>query len=365
MEIRTISDQKKWNNWAHENNAPFSQSWEWGEILLSEGKLVERLAVVEGEEILAQAQVVVNPLVFGWKYGFCGMGPVWGKNNESRILNQGYGELVNFFKKSDCIFLRIEPPSVIHDSKFKILKSKDINPRATNILDLNKTEDELLVGMHEKTRYNIRLAGKKGLTISTEKNYEEFMRLMRETGGRDDFRLHLEGHYKAMFASDFTKQVSAIHEGRIIATALVISFGETFTYVYGASDYKQRALMAPQFLQWEMIKMAKIEGCKKYDFFGIAPSCHSDPALAGVESLDTGERDSFDANLRTGSSVATLTQDDRCEYMYDPKHQYAGVTRFKLGFGGEVVEKPGTFDLVIARGRYFIYGLMRRARRLF
>ena len=86
--------------------------------------------------------------------------------------------------------------------------------------------------------------------------------------------------------------------------------------------------MAPHLLQWEAIKLAKKEGCKYYDLFGIAPRINNE-----------GEK-----------------------HEYDKRHMYAGVTRFKLGFGGMPVEYPGTFDIKIRR--YFLYNLLRKFRRL-
>ena len=335
MKIRTITSSQQWDLWLKNNSQhhSFTQSWAWGDVLLAEGKRVERLAVAEGEEILAQAQIVYSPLIFGWQYAFCPQGPIFdelrSKNYELRI----YETITNYLKEKNAIFLRVEPASIIHDSKFIIQKTIDINPPATLILDLGKTEEELLAGMHQKTRYNIHLAEKKNLTINQEKNLEVFWELMNKTGSRDKFGLHRKTHYEKVLESPMVYQLTAYENKRPVACAVFARFGDSFTYLYGASDYEHRNLMAPYLLQWQGIRIGKNAGCRWYDFFGVAPQLRS----------------------------ATLGQAD---YEYDARHQYAGVTRFKLGFGGAPQQSAGTLDVVIDRKKYKVYNFLRKLRRL-
>ena len=327
METKLIQDKNQWNSWLIANNSSFTQSWEWGEILLSEGKRVERLAVVDGGEVLAQAHVIYTNIPFGWRYAFCPKGPV--ESSKFKVQSyKVYEQLAKYFKNKNCIFLRVEPASIIHDSKFIIQKTIDINPPATLILDLRKTEAELLAGMHQKTRYNINLAQKKGIRVEEKKDVEVFWSLMNETGRRDNFKLHDRGHYEKVLASPLTKQLIAYFENKPIACCVFAGFGDTFTYLYGASSYESRNLMAPYMLQWEGAKTGKRLGYKKYDFFGVAPKIN-----------------------------------DGAEYEYDPKHQYAGVTRFKLGFGGKPYQAPGTLDIVIDNTKYKLYNLLRKLSR--
>ena len=275
-----------------------------------------------------------------------------------------YTEFTKYLKKNNFIFFRVEPSFVNLKSKILNHKSSDVNPRATIILDLQKTEDELLAAMHEKTRYNIRLASKKDLKIVRLKDLNVLMSLMKKTGERDKFRLHSENHYKQVLSSpsvcqlsveiettDYGLQTTAVNGGDSvvrspsavdhpsIATAVFVGFGDTFTYLFGASDYEYRNLMAPYLLQWEGIKLGKRLGYKFYDFFGIAPP------KAEIRNPNN--------EIRNDNS-----------YSYDLKHQYAGVTRFKMGFGGMVKESPGTFDLVVSPIKYKIYKIARLARRL-
>ncbi len=327
MKILNIANQDQWDGWLKNNSQhnPFTQSWAWGDILLAEGKKVERLAVVDGEKVLAQAQVVYSDLPLGWQYAFCPKGPVFEKSEIRNPKSEIYGCFLDYLKNKNCIFFRVEPENIQYPIS-NIKKSVDINPSATLILNLEKKEEELLAGMHQKTRYNIHLAEKKELKISSEKNLEVFWLLMNQTGARDKFKLHAKNHYSRVLNSPLIFQLAAYFNNTPVATAVFAKFGNMFTYLYGASDYAHRDLMATYLLQWEGMKMGKSSGCQWYDFFGVAP-------------------------LTDGN--------------YDQRHQYAGVTRFKLGFGGMPHQAPGTFDLVIDYKKYQIYNLLRKIRRIF
>jgi lipid II:glycine glycyltransferase (peptidoglycan interpeptide bridge formation enzyme) len=340
MEIKIINNQKEWDGWLSQNQQAgiFPQSWFWGEILQEEGKNIERLAIVENEETIAQAQVVYHNLPFGWKYAFCPKGYILKISKQFLIFNESiYQAITEYLKNKKCIFFRFEPNNVkylMHDTK----KTININPRATVVLDLSKTEEELLGGMHQKTRYNIKLAEKKDLRVENKKDLESFVSLSQKTGARDGFKLHDQKHYNLVISSSTTYQLNILKQNKLLAIGIFIACGDTFTYLYGASDYQYRQFMAPYLLQWEGIKLAKQMGYKFYDFFGIAPSL----------------------SLKHKNTRA-LKQDN---YEYDKKHQYAGITRFKIGFGGIIKESPGTFDIVLLSFNYNIYKILRKINRL-
>jgi len=319
------------NSWLKESclRPPFSQSFEWEEILSREEKNLERLVVMNENEPVAMALVEYHKLPFGWQYAFCPKGPAFSKKLKVKSEKQDiYSVLLDYLRNKKCIFFRMEP----QDAPDGAEKVYDFNPRATLILDLNKIPDNLLGTMHQKTRYNINLAQKKNLRVSDDKNADLFMNLMRRTAKRDKFRLHEERHYHEIIFSPLSHQLTIFFENKPIATAVFIGFGDTFTYVFGASDYEYRSLMAPYLIQWEGIKMGQRYGYKFYDFFGVAPM---------------------------------ISKQEGSDYVFDSKHQYAGVTRFKQGFGGEYFETPGTYDLVITPWKYKIYGWLRALRRFF
>jgi len=320
--ILQINDKNRFQEAALALNAPFTHAWQWGEILIAEGKVIERLAIEDNGKIIAIASVIYTPLIAGLKYAFCPKGPVGNLNKENLKV------FLNYLKNKKMAFWRIESAEKIED--VSMIKSLDINPPHTMILDLQKSEEDILATMHNKTRYNINLSLKKNLAVKNEKNLPVFWELMKKTSERDGFRLHEAAHYKAILESDFSIQLTVYSHDKAIATMVLVGFGDTFTYLFGASDHEYRSLMAPYLLQWSAMKLAKERGYKFYDFFGVAPN---------ISNSD--------------------------EYEYDNTHQYGGVSRFKGGFGARYVEAPGTYDVVINNFRYQLYIYLRKLRRLF
>ncbi len=336
MVIEVATDHEKWNFFLKQNprDGLFLQSWEWGELLIQTGQQVKRLQVIEDGSVVAQVQLVAKKLPFGWSYAMAGKGPVF-SYKVSSIWYRVYDLLTEHLKEKGVVFIRIEPQYQIQNTKYKIHTVIDINPPATLVLDITPDESQLLANMHEKTRYNIRLAEKKGLRVTEEKNFEIFWSLLQKTGERDDFALHSKESYEKIMASDAVRQIIVWSGETPVATAGLIGFHDTMYYLYGASDHMYRNLMGPHLMQWKAIKLARKLGCKKYDFFGISPSIKE----SGIRNQELGG------------------------YEYDHNHRYAGVTRFKLGFGGQVHEEPGTFDLILSPWRYRVYMLIKKIRR--
>lgn len=304
---------KNKENWGQADS--FAQDWEWGEVLRAEGQEVERLLIKEGETV-AKAQIVYKTLPFGWRYTWCAKGPEI-KNSDVNV----YNALVDYLGKKKCVFLRFEPSEL--PAKLKLSKSRDISPKATAILDLTKSEEELLAGMKKNTRYSIRFAEKQNLVLKNESNLEVFWKLLNQTAVRDKFTTHPKEHYQHILAHSQVWQLTAYKDNAPVASAIFIGSGDTVTYLFAASDYSQHQLLAPYLIQWEAIKTAKRSGYKKYDFFGIAP----------------GE-------MKGG------------EYVYNRNHHYAGITKFKLGFGGTLKIWPGTFDIILDKKKYLVYKIL-------
>lgn len=219
-------------------------------------------------------------------------------------------------KDKTAIFVRFEPNAA--DWAGKGIKTIPIQPAKTIVLDLTKSETDLLSSMHQKTRYNIRLAAKKGVVIKTDNSrIDDFLRLMNQTTERDNFFAHEAGYYRTMasFDPNFIKLILAEYEGQVIAAGLFCFCEPTAIYMHGASANEFRNTMAPYLLQWEAIRQAKSGGFKYYDFYGI------------------------DAQ------------------------KWPGVTRFKEGFGGTEINYAGTFDLVLQPFWYFVYKMLRLIRR--
>ena len=243
-----------------------------------------------------------------------------------KVLFFLFKEIEKIAKKEKAVFLRFEPgiKYPLSNIQYPIARTINVQPAKTIILDLAKTEEELLRAMHQKTRYNIRLAERKGVKIrivdssNFAPDFEKFWEIMEETVRRDTFRLHSKEHYRGMLQinNDFVKLLIAEYEGKIIAGNILTFFGDTATYVHGASGNEFRNLMAPYALQWQTIKSARKKGFKYYDFYGV------------------------------------------------DEDKWPGVTRFKKGFGGEEISYPGTFDFILNKKWYRLYNFIRSVRRL-
>lgn len=266
-------------------------------------------------------------------------GPVFDLENTKagRFLIEKVCEVL---KKEGGLFWRIDPYLKNGDESFfekiniKSLKAtQNYQPESTLEKDLTKTEIELLSEMKRKGRYNIKLAAKKGVEIEiiengefTKKDLDDFYKLSNETTSRDKFSGHSKIYYEN-FLRMLKKQAVlffATYEGVRIATAISTFYGDRSIYYFGAStsNSQYRKLMAPYLLQWEMMKYAKEKKCKTYDFLGIAPE---------------------DA---TGGFLKN--------------HAYAGITEFKLKFGGYRKNYLSGREFVFSSIWYKIYQLIKR-----
>jgi lipid II:glycine glycyltransferase (peptidoglycan interpeptide bridge formation enzyme) len=319
MKIITDRNESEWNIWLKENGSQFLQSWEWGEILQSEDEEVEHLEIEDNGTIINQLLLVWKKMPYGMKYVFSPKSPVGYDKDVLRLIS-------GYLKEKKAAFWRMEPDRAVEGIRLE--KTIDLNPAVTLILDLTQNEDAILAQMKKNTRYSVRTAQTKELEISLEKDLESFWELLEKTASRDGFKTHSKKHYRAILESEISYQITAKKDGKPVASAIFVGFGDTMTYLFAASDHEKRDLLAPYLIQWEAIKLAKKLGFKKYDFFGIAPG-----------------------DLKDGN------------YNWDEKHHYSGITRFKIGFGGEIVQTPGTFDLVFNPIKYQAYGLARKIRR--
>ncbi len=310
-------DRQKWNDFVLKHgprSGRFLQSWEWGEFQKAVGEHVEYRQLEEGGEVTAQTLWLRRHLpVFG-EYWYAPRGP---------IAQSMSGETLQKLTDKGPFFLRVDPEK-LDDLSAK--KSINLQPAVTNILDLSKSEEELLAGMHHKTRYNIRLATRKGVHVTlAETKLDDVWSLFEQTGSRGGFRLHPRGYYEKQLETLSGGEccaflASAYYENHPIATTVMIDFGDTRTYVHGASEREHRKLMAPALLHWELIRDAKHKGLKWYDWWGVAPE--------GAKN-----------------------------------HPWEGISRFKRGYGGEDVQYPGTHDVVQKSLTYSLYKIARQVRR--
>ncbi|MEK7189218.1 MAG: peptidoglycan bridge formation glycyltransferase FemA/FemB family protein [Patescibacteria group bacterium] len=312
-------DRRRWDDIVSaQPRARFLQSWEWGEFQKSLGRTVKRLSW-NGDVV---AQAIKMPLPLSKYYWYIPHGPLVIKDSPD------WGDALKETLNDGALFSRVDPISkTFHRSVVGGIGSAPATqPRCTYVLDISRTEDELLSPMHQKTRYNIRLAEKCGVEIN-EGSIEEFLRLNKETKARGQFASHPDAYYQHMASSlpkNFIRIWQATYQGRVIASNIIITFGDTATYTHGASSNQHRDVMAPYLLHWHTIQSVKKQGMRCYDFWGVNPK---DP--------------------RHGAY----------------KESWQGITRFKEGFGGALVCYPRSFDVIYHFWLYIVYTIARNIRR--
>lgn len=325
MKLTEITDKKQLDNFVATHGGDFLQSWSWGEFQQAQGHEIKRLGIFDADKLLGVVTLIKKSLPLAINYYFAPRGPVVQSLMVWTFLVE---ELKKVAQQEKIAFLRFEPSLTDNQEGYedwkKLLKAKNIHktislePEQTAMLDLSLSQKDLLAAMHSKTRYNIRLAQKKGVEvfIANTEDFSSWWDLLQATGTRDGFRLHSKAYYQAMLKVSGMKLYLARHEQSILAGILVSEFASTATYVHGASSNEGRHLMAPHLLQWQAICDAQAAGYKVYDFYGV------------------------------------------------DKLKWPGVTKFKDGFAGQNLAYLGTFDLVWQAGYYEFYGLLRRIVRL-
>lgn len=321
MIIQKCEDKNNWDKFIlGQESAEFLQSWQWGDFQERTGKQVLRLQLVEDGKVLGQVQGFEQSLAPFIKFIYL-----------PKISCRP--DFLNYLEQSGYFFARIEPTAEIKaPDKFQVFSVLNRQPKDTWVLDI-AGEEEMLAGMHQKTRYNIKLAEKKGVVVKEEKNAEIFWRLNEETFARDRFKSHDRDYYEKMLQMDMCHQLTAYFEGEAIASNILVNFGGTMTYLHGASSNKYRNLMAPYLLQWEGIKLARGLGAIKYDFGGISPK-------------------------RQIGETKTLT--DYHNYSWDAAHKWTGITRFKVGFGGRPLSYPQAIEVALKPFLYKLFRLIKK-----
>ena len=268
--------------------------------------------------------------------------------SDSKLVAKVFAKITEIAKKEKCVFVRIRPQLKATTENFKILEKLGLKKSPmhlaaehTVIIDLSKSEEELLAEMRRQTRYEVWRADKLGLVVTKsndEKMFEEFHKIQAETAKRQNFvppNLKTLMAEKEAFGENIViYKASTPDEWGIgapfdfptknpIAYGLIIKNGLEADYYEAASTVLNRKLPGAYALLWQAMKDLRSEGYARFNLWGIAPP-------------------------------------------NQPNHRYAGVTTFKTGFGGEVVEFVPAHDLVISKVRYaadFAFETMRKKRR--
>src|SRR5258706_8348817 len=315
MPIVSLTD---WNQFlAQHPNAHLLQTGEWGELKSAFGWKPVR--IVSGDIGL---QILFHKLPLGFTIGY-----IPKANFDQSLLP----EIDSVCKSHHAIFIKLEPDTwgenfIIHHSSF-IISKHNIQPPRTIIIDIRGSEEDILAKMKQKTRYNIRLAKKKGVTVRAWDDVDSFHKMMLVTGGRDGFGIHSLEYYKRAYELLQPKGLCEIlvaeYENKPLAALFVARNGNRAYYLYGASTDEERNRMPTYLLQWEAMKWAKSHGCEEYDLWGVP-----DEAEATLEANFESRHDGL-----------------------------WGVYRFKRGFGGELKRAAQAMDRVYNPLLYLAYTL--------
>ncbi len=308
------------------------QSFAWGEFRKTTGVSVERIGIFQSEKIEAAFSITFHSIPHTqYTIGYVAKGSIPQKHHLDLIEN--------IAKKHNAIAVKIEPAAYEYvgqpkkyDAQIQQLieygcrETKPQFSRYTYIVDLQKSEEELLASFHQKTRYNINLAKKKGVQIiedTTLEGVREYAALLKETTKRQQFYAHDETYYEKMFLSlqktGIVHILKAQYEGKTLGIWILFAFNGTLYYPYGASSREHREVMANNLLAFQAIQLGKQLGCSSFDLWGcLGP----DP---------------------------------------DPKDPWYGFHKFKEGYAGTLVQTLGAYDLVLSPR---LYALFARADRL-
>ncbi len=269
------------------------QTWAWGEFRKAWGNEVVRFTF---------GQITIHKLYFlPLKVAIFDKGP----NPTKEMLS----ELKDYAQKNNILFIKLEPNVVYNKKdvvllrKFGAVSGKSLFTPSTFEIDLTQSEDELLKSFSQKTRYNIRLAEKKGVLIKEDNSdsaFNMYWKLSEQTAKRQGFFVHTKKYHTLMWKTlqkaGIAHLITATYQKEVLATWVVFVWRDTLYYPYGASSDSHKNVMAPNLMMWEAIKFGKSKKLKKFDLWG--------------------------------------------------REEGKGFTKFKEGYNPKIVEFLGTWDLI-------------------
>lgn len=317
-EVKNITDQKIWEDFLISNNPKtFLQSWAWGEVNDSLGSKVIRLGFYDSGKLVGVAQMVKERAKRG-PHLLLPAGPIFNWE-DTKLRKFILKSIYDRARQENSWFVRIRPEITNSEKTRTLFKNMGLisapmhlNAENTWILDITKSEEDLLKGMRKTTRYLVNRSLKEGLKIEKTisiKDAKILFDLQKETSIRHNFVAFplklFEKEIEIFAQGDNLLVFKCIKDKKVLAIALIIFYGDTAYYHFSASTSDYSKIPFSYFLQWQVILEAKKRGIKYYNFWGIAPNDN-------------------------------------------PHHRFAGVTLFKTGFGGERVDWLHAHDLVIS-----------------
>ena len=333
MRVEDITDKQQWDDFvtSHEE-ANFLHSWQWGEFHLSRGKTVVRRGVFDGDKLIGVYEGEVETARRGRHIAVAG-GPIvdW---TDKPVVEALVADMREQGRKYHCAFVRVRPQLEKTDESMRLFRELGLHAapmylsvELAGVLDLEKSEDELLKNMRQRLRRALRKAEKNGITIEKSTDparMKEFYDIQLQTAGRHHFIAFSEGFLTKQFAA-FAEDNSAVlytarYNGEVLAQNFMIFYGNEASYHYGVSTELGTKLSGAPLLHMQAMRDARERDIKRYNFWGI------------VDEDDT-------------------------------KHRFYGVSVFKRGFGVDELRYVPAHDLILNPAKYAIDWTVETIRR--
>lgn len=333
MRVEDITDKQQWDDFvtSHEE-ANFLHSWQWGEFHLSRGKTVVRRGVFDGDKLIGVYEGEVETARRGRHIAVAGGQIVdW---TDKPVVEALVADMREQGRKYHCAFVRVRPQLEKTDESMRLFRELGLHAapmylsvELAGVLDLEKSEDELLKNMRQRLRRALRKAEKNGITIEKSTDparMKEFYDIQLQTAGRHHFIAFSEDFLTKQFAA-FAEDNSAVlytarYNGEVLAQNFMIFYGNEASYHYGVSTELGTKLSGAPLLHMQAMRDARERGIKRYNFWGI------------VDEDDT-------------------------------KHRFYGVSVFKRGFGVDELRYVPAHDLILNPAKYAIDWTVETIRR--
>ncbi len=311
------------------------QTWQWGDFQQTQGHKVYRFGVFNKSILISAYSVSFHPIPHTtYSIGTILRGP--------RITSQMIAAIKKVAIQENAIFVKFEP-DVIHQKFDQSNHATVVNPLPhfnnlvispkvafypySYIINLTHSQDQLLASMHPKTRYNIKVANRHAVKVQNQNTllaFNTYLDLIFNTTRRQGFYLHSRQYHQVLWKtlkSTITAHLMlASYQNQVLSALMLFQTQDRLFYPYGGSLSTNRQVMAPTLLMWESIKFGQKQGCKTFDMWG----CLGPDAKQGNPAF--------------------------------------GFHRFKQGFGGQLVQFVGTYDLLINPQLYQIYNIVDKYR---